>query len=346
MSNATLKSIAKASGFSVTTVSRALAGYSDVKEKTREHIIQIANELGYQPNLVARQLRSQRTHTIGMVIPANVQGSEDDFFSTLIRGVSRAAAEHHYDILISAQLPNANEMDAYRRIVGGNRIDGIILARTHQNDERIEYLKQREHPFVVSGRLAPDQASDFPYIDLDSQTGLQMMVEHLIDYGHQHIGLILPPPDIAYTPYRLTGYRHGLAAARLPYRAEYISHGDLERDSGYRAAGELLRQQPQLTAIIACNDLMAMGAMAAVQERGLVVGPDIAVGGFDDIPSAQHTIPPLTTIRQPIFEIGQRLIEMLIKIIDGNPPIESQILLQPVLVIRDSSGPKRYGNGR
>lgn len=340
MPNTTLKSIAKASGYSITTVSRALAGYNDVNEKTRAHIIKIAEELGYQPNLVARQLRSQRTHTIGMIIPANVQDPEDDFFSMLIKGVVSAAAEHHYDLLISAQLPDTNEMDSYHQIVGGNRVDGVILARTHQHDERIEYLKRIKHPFVVSGRLAPHQVSDFPYIDIDSEVGLRMMVAHMIERGHREIGLILPPPDIAYTPYRLSGYRHGLEAAGLAFREHYVMHGDLHRESGYRTAASLLEQQPQLTAIIACNDLMAIGAMAAAQERDRVVGQDIAIGGFDDIPSALHTIPPLTTIRQPIYMIGQRLVEMLIQIIEGKIPAESQILLQPELIVRGSSGPR------
>lgn len=340
MSKTTLKSIAKASGFSVTTVSRALAGYNDVNEKTRAHIMKIADELGYRPNLVARQLRSQRTHTIGIVMPANTRDYEDDFFSMLLKGISRTAAEHHYDVLISAQVSDADEMDAYYRIVGGNRVDGIILARTYQNDARIRYLQEINHPFVVSGRLTPDRPSDFPYIDIDSKVGLEMMVAHLIGCGHRHIGLILPPADIAYTPFRLRGYQSGLEQAGLNHQPAYITHGDLKREGGYQAARNLLETAPKLTAIIACNDLMAMGAMTAVQEHGARIGEDIAVTGFDDIPSAEFTNPPLTTIRQPIYEIGQRLIEMLIQIIEGHTPEESQILLQPELVVRGSSRPQ------
>ncbi len=337
----TLKEIAEKAGFSVTTVSRALGGFSDVNEKTRQYIMQIADDLGYQPNLIARQLRSQRTYTIGLIIPATTHNFEDDFFSVLIRGVTHTAARHQYDVLVSAQLPQANEMDAYHRIVGGNRVDGMVLARTYHDDPRIAYLRSLNHPFVVAGRSAPDQVSDFPYIDADSRVGIAELVTHFITYGHTHIGLILPPENIAFTPYRLEGYRDGLVGAGIPYRPEYVVHGDMKQRGGENAAAYLLESQPQITAIVACNDLMAIGAMRAIQGHGLRPGLDIAVGGFDDIPAAKHAAPALTTIRQPIYTIGEQLTEILIKVIANEPLEKTGILLKPELVIRESSGQPR-----
>jgi LacI family transcriptional regulator len=337
----TLKDIADKSGFSITTVSRALAGYDDVNEQTRQSIVDLAVSMGYQPNLVARQLRHQRTNTIGMIIPANDQGFSDDFFSELMMGVGHAATLYGYDLLLSAQTTTENEMAAYRRLAGGRRVDGVVVARTRRDDPRIEYLKQQGFPFVVSGRNPLGQPSDFPYIDVDSQLGIKLMVRHLVELGHRHIGLLLPPPEMAFTPYRLTGYHEGLAEAGLPYQESYILHGDLKRSGGYQATLQLLSTAPQLTAVVACNDLMALGAISAIQERGLRVGTDIAVSGFDDIPAAEYSTPPLTTIRQPIYEIGQRLFEMLMRIIQRHPLEETHILLEPALVIRDSSGPSR-----
>jgi LacI family transcriptional regulator len=334
----TLRDIADKSGFSVTTVSRALAGYDDVNEDTRRKIIDLALLMGYEPNQVARQLRHQRTATIGMVIPANDQGFSDDFFSELMMGVGHAATVYGYDLLLSAQTSPENEMAAYRRLVGGRRVDGVILARTRLDDPRIEYLKQQGFPFVVSGRNTPGQPSDFPYVDVDSQLGIKLMVHHLAELGHRHIGLILPPPEMAFTSYRLTGYQEGLAEAGLSYNESYVLHGDLRRLGGYQAARQLISAFPQLTALVACNDLMALGAISAVQELGLRIGSDIAVSGFDDIPAAEYSTPPLTTIRQPIYEIGQRLFEMLIRIIQRLPLEEPHILLEPTLVIRESSG--------
>lgn len=341
MTKITLKDISRESGYSITTVSRALGGFSDVNEQTRAHILRIAGELGYQPNLIARQLQSQRTFTIGMIIPATERCEEDDFFSTLLKGVTYVAAQRRYDVLISGLLSDSDEMRTYRAFVGGNRVDGMILARTRRSDPRIAYLKEMRHPFVVAGRSSPDEQSDFPYIDADSQLGIQMLVEHFIAYGHRQIGLILPPERVAYTAYRLNGYREGLAGAGLPYRPEYVITGDLRREGGHRVAHELLEVQPELTAIIASNDLMALGAMQAVQERGQVVGQDIAVGGFDDIPVAQHTTPPLTTVRQPICEIGEQLTDMLLQIVEHDPPAETDILVAPELMIRESSGQPR-----
>ena len=334
----TLKDIAKKSGFSVTTVSRALAGYSDVNAQTRQHIMQIADVLGYQPNLLARQFRSQRTHTIGIIIPARDYAFSSGFFSQLMLGIGDAIAVEHYDLLISAQEPDDDEIMAYRRMVAGNRVDGMILARTRQNDPRIQYLKEQGHPFVVSGRGAPGEPSDFPYIDVDSQAGIRSVVQHFVEFGHRAIGLILPSPEMAFTGFRHEGYCEGLADAGIPYRPEYVVYGDLWWTGGYQGAQSLLDNHPELTAIIACNDLMALGAMSAVQGRGLLVGRDIAVAGFDDTPAAEYAYPPLTTVHQPIYEIGQRLVKMLIGIITGTPPPETQVLLPCKLIVRASSG--------
>jgi LacI family transcriptional regulator len=333
-----LKDLARVTGYSITTVSRALAGYSDVNEQTRQHIIYTANQLGYVPNQAARQLRSQSTVTLGMIIPAIERSFSNDFFSQLMQGIGDSASLYHYDVLISAQHPGEEEMAAYQRLVGGYRVDGMILARTRQRDPRIAYLKERQHPFAVSGRAALGEVSDFPYIDVDSQAGIRMLVEHFIALNHRQIGLILPPPDAAFTGYRIEGYREALHNAGLACRQEHVVHGDLTRAGGFDGAHRLLEQDPGITAIVACNDLMALGAMSAIQAAGLQVGKDLAVAGFDDVPAAEYANPPLTTIHQPIYEIGQRLVQMVIDIIKGQPPVEMQVVLPPVLIIRASSG--------
>ncbi len=335
-----LKDIAETTGYSITTVSRALAGYKDVSEATRRHIVDIALSMGYQPNAVARQLRSQKTDTIGIIIPAHDSRFSDDFFSELLMGIGYAAAHNGYDLLVSAQT-SSDEMSAYQRIVGGNRVDGVILARTRRSDPRIAYLKEVGIPFVVSGRAAPDEPSDFPYIDADSQQGIYAATRHLIQLGHRNIGIVLPPLDIAFTPYRLMGYQRALLEANLPYEQANVTYGDLRRFGGQQAAHALLTQRPQLTAIVACNDAMALGVMQAVESLGLRVGADIAVTGFDDISVAEYATPPLTTVRQPIQEIGQRLVEMLIHIIHRQPLEHPQTLLSPTLIVRQSCGAKQ-----
>lgn len=339
----TLKDIARESGYSVTTVSRALAGYDDVNENTRRHIATIAETLGYQPNLLARQLRNQRTQTIGLITPAPDDDVGSEFFSQLLLSLSSAASRVGYDLLVSAQSAGEPEMAAYRRIVGGNRVDGMILARTRKHDERIAFLKSLNHPFAVNGRAAPDEVSDFAYIDVDSQAGIRAAVEHLTGLGHRQIGLILPPPEMAFTEFRHNGYCEGLAAADLPYRDEFVRYGDLMQSGGYMHANALLDQHPQMTAIVACNDLMALGAMSAAQARGLRVGYDLSITGFDDIPAAEYAHPPLTTIHQPMHEIGKLLVKILDSLIRGESTEQTQILLSSTLVIRASTSRRKGG---
>ena len=335
---ATLKDIADRSGFSITTISRALAGYDDVSEKTRQQILKIADELGYQPNHIARQLQGQRTYTIGLIMPPRLHSDDDDFFSRLLKSMTYTAARNRYDVLVSATVPDSSEMDAYRRIVGGNRVDGMVLARTFLDDPRIAYLQSVNHPFIVLGRNAPFAASDFPYIDVDSEAGLRTLVAHMIARGHHHIGIILPPEDVTFTAYRLAGYQAALTEAAIPYRPEYCIHADLSFSGGEEAARLLLAKQPDITAIVGCNDWMALGAMHCAQELGHVVGDDFAIGGYDDIPAAAGAVPSLTTIRWPIYAVGEELTQRLLRFIAHDPDVERQQLIVPELIIRRSTG--------
>lgn len=334
----TLKDISKQSGFSVTTVSRALTGYDDVSKKTRDHILKIADDLGYQPNHIARQLQGQRTQTLGLIMPARVHTHDDDFFSVLLKGITYAAARNGFDILTSAAQTIQSELDAYRRIVGGKRVDGMIVARTYRNDPRIDYLKSVDCPFIVHGRLSPDEDSDFSYIDVDSQMGIALVANHLIDQGHQHIGLILPEADLAFTNYRLQGYQQALQEHKLPYRPDYCVYGNLTYQSGVNAAQHLLEEHPHLTAIIGANDWMALGAMSVAKNLGYAVGTDFAIAGYDDIPAARQAEPALTTVHQPIYSIGEQLTQRLLDTIDKSSTTHYQSLIQPELIIRESSG--------
>lgn len=316
----TLKDIARESGYSITTVSHALSGYGDVNENTRQHIIAIAERLGYQPNLAARHLRSKQTKTIGMVIPLTTYYS-DPFFMELLSGVGRQAAEE--------------ELSAYRRIVASSRIDGVVVARVQRDDPRITFLKEARHPFVVFGR---SNANDYPYIDVDGRAGIRQIVLHLARLGHRRIAFILSPPQLAFTSLRYEGYCQGLDEAGLSLREDYVVEGDLTRASGHAAALRLLALPEPPTAIVACNDSMAIGAMLAIQERKLVVGRDVAVAGFDDIPAAANASPPLTTVRQPIYDIGRQALDMLIRVIRNEPVENLHVLLVPELIVRASSG--------
>jgi LacI family transcriptional regulator len=258
-----------------------------------------------------------------------------------MQGVSDVASHYQYDLLMSSQLTREQELAAYKRLAGGKRVDGVIVMRLLQEDQRIALLQDLGHPFVVLGRRPPSQPSDFAYVDADSQWGIGELMKHFIDYGHEHIGFISAPEEMALTRYRFLGYQEALQASGIDYRPDYVIYGDMLRESGKQATQTLLTQCPKITAIVACNDVMALGAMEAVEQAGLKVGADIAIGGFDDVLWAQFTNPTLTTVRQPVYRMSELVTEMLLQIIDGTPPAQTQVLLQPELMIRESSGSPR-----
>ena len=331
----TLKDIAERVGKSITTVSRALYDYDDVSPKTKELVHKAALEMGYTPNTFAQRLQKQRTDTLGFIIPTFGPRFSDPFFSEFLAGLGNKAAEFGYDLLVSTRSPGEEEMRAYREIVRGKRVDGFILLRTRQQDSRIAYLVETGFPFVAFGRTTDKMT--FPFVDEDSALGMRLVVEHLTGFGHRRIACLAPPQELTFALHRLNGFHEGMANAGLPVDESLIVTGDLTQRGGYERAKILLNQLNRPTAIAACNDLMAFGAIRAAQETGLVVGKDIAITGFDDILMAEHSNPPLTTVNQPIYKIGTMVCEMLIRLIRNEPMAETQITLKPELMVRQSS---------
>jgi LacI family transcriptional regulator len=331
-----LKDIANEVGVSVTTVSRALAGYSDVAPATRDRIKDTAAELGYFPNITAQRLRKQRTDTLGFIMPTFGPRFSDPFFSEFIAGIGTEAAEHEYDLLVSTHAPESEgEQNAYKRAARGGWVDGLIVVRTREDDSRLELLCEKKFPFVAFGRS--DFDLEFPYVDEDSEAGMRLLVQHFVDLGHEWIGFITPPPGLMFGRYRLRGYYQTMADNGLPVLPEWVIEGDMTQHGGAHVAEQLLVLDPRPTAIICGNDLMAIGASNRLEQSGLQVGKDIAIGGFDDIPLAAYVNPPLTTLHQPIYEIGRKTCKMLINILNGGNLENRQILLTPSLVVRASS---------
>ena len=338
--NVTLKTIPQITGYSITTVSRALAGYDDVAESTRQKIVQTAEQLSYYPNITARQLQKQRSDTIGLILPVHGSRYTDPYFNTIIAGIGDQLAEYGLDLLLSTHPPGgSDEMAAYRRIVEGRIVDGLIVIRTRKHDERIVYLDKNSFPFVSFGRS--DLDIDFPYIDEDGEAGFYQLTQHLISLGHTKIACVSAPEDLFFAQYRLNGYCKALEEAGIPCVDEWIVYGDLSRKGGERAASQLLNKSVLPTAIIAANDLMAIGTITVAKERGLVVGRDISVAGFDDI--ANSELFSLTTLQQPIYQIGRQLTEMLFRLVNQLPIENPKLLLKPKLIIRESTQPPISG---
>lgn len=333
----TLKDLAAKLGLSITTVSRALAGYDDVAEATRQRVLQAAKEMGYIPDATARRLQKGRTDTIGFVIPTQGPRFSDPFFSELLAGIGNEAARHDFDLLVSTRPPDSpQEQEAYRRLAEGRLVDGLLVVRTRVKDNRIIYLSELGFPFVAFGRS--DLDLDFCYVDENGFRGMELVAQHLIDLGHRHLAYISAPSSLMFCSDRRAGLEAGLERNGLSMPSEYVMVSDLTQRGGFQAMAALLEMSPRPTAVIVCNDLMALGAISAAQGRGLKVGHDVAITGFDDIPLAEHSHPPLTTVRQPIYDIGRRICDMLIRVIRGERLVERHVLLHPELIIRESCG--------
>jgi LacI family transcriptional regulator len=332
MSRVTLKTIADETGYSVTTVSRALAGYDDVSERTRHLVQQTAERLGYYPNFTARQLQSQRTQAIGFVLPHVSSQFSDPFFAQLVAGICDTLAAHHYDLRLAPLSAAEGEVAVYRRLVRGHVVDGLLLIHGRRHDERIAYLHQHDVPFVLFGRT--QLALDYPYIDVDGRVGTFRLMEHIIAQGHRHIAYLALPRSLTHGWARYEGFRQALEAHGL--RPAYVAEGDLTQASAEPFVAHVLGLPTPPTAIIAANDLMALGVLDSLTRRGIRPGEDVAVAGFDDIPTAH--IFGLTTVSQPIYAVGKRMTAMLMRLINGDEPPDRQIVLTPQVVIRSSSG--------
>lgn len=328
----TIKDIAKKVGRSVTTVSRALHDYNDVSPETKEAVRQAAAEMGYTPSSFALRLQKQKTDTIGLVLPTYGPRFSDPFFSEFLAGVGNKAGIQGYDILVSTCPPGDEELLRYQSSVQGRRVDGFIVVRTRLKDHRIEYLCQADFPFVAFGRT--EGPCEFSYVDEDSEYGMHLIVEHLAKSGRQRIGYIAAPDDLMFTYYRNKGFLEGLEQHNIPIDKQLITTGDLTQRGGYAQANILLNLSPIPDAIVASNDLMALGAISAAQEKGLIIGTDLAVTGFDDTPMAEHSHPPLTTVHQPVYKIGGMVTDMLIRRIQNETLEKEKIILKPSLMIR------------
>jgi LacI family transcriptional regulator len=332
----TIKDIAKRVGKSVTTVSRALHDYDDVSSETKALVRQAASEMGYTPSSFALRLQKQKSDTIGLVLPTYGPRFSDPFFSEFLTGVGDKAGLLGYDILVSTRPPGEEELQSYQAYVQGRRVDGFVIVRTRREDARIDYLCNIKFPFVAFGRT--EGPCNFPFVDEDGEHGMHLIVDHLVRSGHTRIGLIAAPENLMFAKYRMNGFIDSLVRHNIPSNGSYITTGDLTQRDGYRQANALLDLPNPPDAIVSCNDLMAIGAMSAVQQRGLQVGVDIAITGFDDTSMSEHSHPPLTTVHQPVYEIGGIVCEMLARIIQGEYLEQEKVVLKPSLVIRQSCG--------
>jgi LacI family transcriptional regulator len=333
----TIRDLAKKINLSITTVSRALDGYNDVAEDTRARVIQAAQEMGYAPSSAARQLRRGRSDMIGYILPTSSPRFSDPFYANFLTGMCDEAADHQIDLIVSSSPPDSDlEKAMYQRWFQSMRVDGMILNRIRVQDWRIDYLSKNKVSFVTLGCIPSNK--EYPYILVNERGGFERLVIHLATKGHRRLAYVGASPNLMIQVERFAGYKHGLELSGLSYDGKLVIEGDLTEAGGYYAVQQLLTLPNPPTAILGCNDLTAMGILKAVQESGFQVGKDLAVAGYDGIQETAFTDPPLTTLRQPTYEIARRLVGMLISMTRGETLNETRVLLEPDLILRASTG--------
>jgi LacI family transcriptional regulator len=334
-----IRELARLSGVSIGTVSRALNGYADVKLETRERIMCLARELDYTPAAAARSLVTQRSHVVGVILDTGV-GRPDlqhPFFHEVLVGLKNFVGTAGFDLLLfaSERPGNGYGPHSYLKRCRHHSVDGVVLMGVNPEDPEVRRVVRSDLPAVgVDVELT---SASTTYAISDNEAGAAAAVRHLRELGHRRIATITGLLETRPGADRLRGYRQELQALGLGYRDEYVVYGDFYFESGRRCMAELLALDEPPTAVFAASDLTALGAIRAASDFGVPVPGDLAVIGFDDIQLADLINPPLTTLRQDKAGLGAAAGEALVRLIEGGPASPDPIVLPVELVQREST---------
>lgn len=332
--NATLDEVARVAGVSRATVSRVVNGSPKVSPEIRRSVERAIDRLGYVPNRAARSLVTRRSESIAVVItePATRLFS-DPFFPRVIRGVSTALAARDLQLILLMPDDLHEEERTVRYLTGGH-VDGVILVSLHGNDPLPSELAARRVPLVVVGRPL---GVEVDHVDADNRGGATLATRHLLEGGRRRIATITGPADMVAGIDRLAGYRDALSEAGVPVDPQLIAVGDFTHEGGTAAMERLLATRPDLDAVFCASDLMAVAALGVLQTGGRRVPEDVAVVGYDDAPIATTTRPPLTSIRQPVEEMGREMVHLLVESMERRDRVPRRVILATELIRRASS---------
>ncbi|MYR62254.1 substrate-binding domain-containing protein [Streptomyces sp. SID625] len=331
----TLNAVAARAGVGRGTVSRVINGSPQVSERSRAAVEQAIAELGYVPNRAARSLVTRRTDSVALVVPeAETRLFSEPYFSGIIRGVSTGLADAGMQLLLVL----ARDEKEYARLadyLSAQRVDGVLMMAVHGDDTLPDRLEELAVPTVLAGRRS--HREPLGHVRADNSGGARTAVRHLLAQGRRVIGTITGPLDMDAAQARLDGYRTALADAGLSADEELIAGGDFTEEGGRAAMRELLRRRPALDALFAASDVMASGAVLELRAAGLRVPHDVAVVGFDDSIVARHIDPPLTSVRQPLEEMGRTMADLLLSEIAQRGTGHRAVVLPTELVVRESA---------
>jgi LacI family transcriptional regulator/LacI family repressor for deo operon, udp, cdd, tsx, nupC, and nupG len=334
-----IKDIARAAGVSPSTVSRALRNHPRIGKDTTSRIHQLAKDLRYTPSLPARSLVTRDTTTIGLVI----SHASDPFLGRLVEGVEEAARLSGYSVLLISAYRDADRERGVVQALYERRVTGVIVTGSQIDAGYLELRERFPMPIVLIN------CPDYPYsVSADNEMGASQAVEHLVELGHRRIGYLANPQSCGTDLARLTGYKKVLAEHGIPFDERLVAGGDGTLRAGAQAARQLLSLSQAPTALFCFNDMAAMGAIHALSRADRSVPGDCSVIGFDDLELSAYCSPPLTTVRQPTCRMGQRAMDLLLGLIQGQSAAQAEVL-PATLVVRESTGPaprSSKGKGR
>lgn len=334
----TIKDIAKEAGVSITTVSLVLNNKPcRVAQQTRENIIKISKKLHYKPNSTAKALVTKKTQTLGLIIP----DISNPFFSELAKGVEMEAQKNNYHVIFCNSNQNGNKDLTNLELLISKQIDGLIIS-TSLNNSDTKYINQfnrlifeNKLPVVAVDRKIPSK--NYDTVSLDHREGGFLATMHLLELGHRKIGCITGPADSDSANERYKGYVDALSLYDIPHDKSLVYHGDYQINSGIEGSKELISKG--VSAIFACNDMMACGAIRQARLMGKAIGKDISIIGFDNISICEILDQPLTTIHQPVYEMGKNACELIITLINEPRSKKQLIKFLPSLVKRATTNP-------
>ncbi|CAE6779034.1 substrate-binding domain-containing protein [Paraburkholderia sp. SEWSISQ10-3 4] len=324
---------------SVSTVSKAINGKSDVNAKTRQRVLDAAAQFGFSADAAARRLRTQTSDLIAFVLSAPQAHFAHPFFLNMLMGIDENLEHSRYQLVVSSARSAEHEMQVLKRLVEVQKVDGVLFGRTLRQDPRIAYLLERKVPFVAFGRS--ETPGEFAYLDIDHTVVGREGCARCVTLGHRRIGLVNAPNTLMFSHHQRLGYEGALRAASIPFDETLYIEADMTEEGGLAAARQMLEADDPPTAIISGHDLVAVGIYRAITERGLVPGRDIAVIGGDDHPFGTLLSPALTTFSAETLKAGKRMSEMLLAQLDGTPVNELQEVWSPDFIPRSSDGSPR-----
>lgn len=335
----TITQVAKEAGVSSQTVSRVINNRQEITPATRQHVQEVIKRLGYQPNAIARSLIQRRSHTLGVV----TSGLEYYGPSHILVGVEQGANQQGLSILLN--LLHEPENENIGKIVNGlisRQVEGIIWAVPEIGNNRSWFREVMPHLTVPVVFLSTQPKGDLHVVEIDNRNGGYMATQHLLERGYRKIGLITGPLTWWAASERRRGWEDALTAAGIPFSDAQVVEGNWSAESGERGLRDLIAKSPDIQAVFASNDQMALGLMRAARSLGKRIPEDLAVVGFDDIPESSFYYPPLTTIRQALYELGHVAVQTFMKLREAQRRDESAspaetVWLQPQLVIREST---------